>query len=285
MHLLRPPWTHQPPPGHSLPNAEHVCFPMLRGLYVAAPTGRQVDTYGAASIGNYPATHVLTTDGWAASASSINTLGFPLRESWPFQEGITLVVRVAFITNVTATIWGGFGDTYGSHLRQIASSDGTVSLGIRIPSSTIVPAVAERLPLNTFLNVVVKDGANLTEGQIWVNGVLLVTYPKYEPIYSNYSVYGRIYDGHPNTRISMGAAFRGLLADEECRLLSLNPWELLQPVQRRIVFPADTAPESAFWANVGGAPTRALGIRAWNGDSFITPSVRRWNGTEWTTLQ
>lgn len=42
---------------------------------------------------------------------------------------------------------------------------------------------------------------------------------------------------------------------------------------------------SAFWVNRSGVPTRALGLRAWNGSAVVTPAVRRWNGAAWDVLQ
>lgn len=84
--------------------------------------------------------------------------------------------------------------------------------------------------------------------------------------------------------ISLYATFRGAKGIDEAAELARNPWQLFRPSRRkRIYFDVSTpgAPLSSFWANVGGVPTRSLGLRAWNGSAAVTPVAKRWTGSAW----
>ena len=88
----------------------------------------------------------------------------------------------------------------------------------------------------------------------------------------------------PGVLQSLGHVFADkALSDDELIYLTSNPWGLFRQRSR---MPApwvagSAAPLSSFWANVGGVPTRSLGLRAWNGSAVVTPTAKRWTGAAW----
>lgn len=92
--------------------------------------------------------------------------------------------------------------------------------------------------------------------------------------------------GEPSAHsFSLFAIANRAIPAEKMRQLTANPWSAFEPERRRAYFTAPSAPLSSFWANVGGTPTRSLGLRAWNGSAVVTPVARIWTGSAWESVQ
>lgn len=82
-----------------------------------------------------------------------------------------------------------------------------------------------------------------------------------------------------NHSVSLAYAFRGYIEPGEGVNLARNPWQVFQPITRRIYsIPTSATGQLKVW---DGSNWVAKPVKVWDGANWVVKPVKRWDGSSW----